>query len=200
MRVVSLSAVLGASALALSAAADAPALRHVTKNELPVALKPAGQLVDAVAWSDAAGHNVAAFWLRRDAKKRSARLQVGLWTGIPGTKGKVLRTVQDAVPSCELDLVAEFVPEALSLTDLDGDGYGELTFAYKTTCTGDVSPQTLKLLLLERRDKYIVRGSTIVDVGGGEKVGGEKQIEPALQQQLPLLAHAEQVWSRIVGP
>lgn len=199
MRAVSSLAALGLLALSAPSSADAPTLRHVTRAELPAAIKPAGTLVDAVAWSDASGHNVAAFWLKLDQKRGTARLQVSMWSGTPGTKGLLMRTVKDAVERCELDLVAEYVDAALGLSDADADGYGELTFAYKTTCTGDVSPVTLKLLMLERRDKYIVRGTTVVDVGNGEKLGGEKQVEPAFKDAPKLLAHAESVWSKVVG-
>lgn len=199
MRAVSLCAALGLLALSAVASAEAPIMRHVTRAELPAAIKPAGALVDAVAWNDASGHNVAAFWLKLDEKKGTARLQVVLWSGTPGTKGVLLRTIKDAVNRCELDLVAEYLPAALGLTDLDADGYGELTFAYKTTCTGDVSPLTLKLLMLERRDKYIVRGTTVVDVGNGEKVGGEKQAEPGLKGVPSFLKHAESVWTKLAS-
>src|SRR5688500_7724371 len=84
MRVFSLAAI-GLLALTASARAEAPTLRHVTRAELPAAIKPAGTLVDAVAWNDASGHNVAAFWLRLDKKKGTARLSVALWSGTPGT-------------------------------------------------------------------------------------------------------------------
>lgn len=199
MRVFSLAAI-GLLALTVRAQAETPTLRHVTKAELPAAIKPAGALVDAVAWNDASGHNVAAFWLRLDEKRGTARLQVALWSGTPGTKGVLVRTIKDAVNRCELDLVAEYLGAALGLTDLDADGYGELSFAYKTTCSGDVSPLTLKLLMLERRDRYILRGTTLVDVGNGEKVGGDKQVEAAWKSAPQFLAHAEKLWARVVKP
>jgi len=199
MRALSLFAALGLLALSAAVSAEAPSLRHVTRAELPAAIKPAGTLVDAVAWNDASGHNVAAFWLKLDKKKATARLQVAMWSGTPGTRGVLMRTIKDGVNRCELDLVAEYLPDALGLTDLDADGYGELTFAYKTTCTGDVSPLTLKVLMLERRDKYIMRGTTVVDVGNGEKLGGDKQPEAAFKSVPPFLAHAEAVWASVVS-
>jgi len=42
-------------------------------------------------------------------------------------------------------------------------------------CTSDVSPLTLKLMMLEDREKYPIRGTTVVDVGGGQRYGGEKR-------------------------
>lgn len=183
-----------------AARAEAPAAHRLTQTELPPELRPAGQLVTALAWSDAAGENVAAFWRALDENKGRARLQVDLWSRKPGKPGALLRSVKDAVLDCEFDLVAEFVEAALGVSDLDGDGLGELTFAYRTTCTSDVSPLSLKLLVLEQRAKFIVRGSTRVDVGGGELVGGEQKPDAALKRAPKLLAHANAVWAKIVGP
>jgi hypothetical protein len=183
-----------------AARAESPSARRLSESELPSELRPAGQLVTALAWTDTAGENVAAFWRRLDENKGRARLQVDLWSRKPGKPGALLRSVKDAVLDCEFDLVAEFVDAALGVSDLDGDGIGELTFAYRTTCTSDVSPLSLKLLVLEQRDKFIVRGSTRVDVGGGQLVGGEKKADPALKRQPKVLAHANAVWAEIVGP
>lgn len=178
--------------------AAAPAFHKVTKQELPAAIKPAGELIDAVAWSDAAGHNVAAFFLKIDEKKNTSKLQVTFWSGTPGTKGIVMRTIKDGVSGCDdADMWTKFVPEALKLTDLDEDGYGELTFAYRMTCTTDVSPWSLKLLMLERRDKYVVRGDTRIDAGDGP-VGGEHKADPELNGVPKFLHHAEQVWAAIM--
>ena len=45
------------------------------------------------------------------------------------------------------------------MSDLDKDGYAEITFGYVMNCTTDMSPGTYKLLLLEDADKYILRGT-----------------------------------------
>jgi hypothetical protein len=156
------------------------------------------ELVSALAFHDASGDNVAAFYRSLDADRNAARLEVALWTSSGARDGRMLRVVRDGVPACELDLFAEFVPEATEVTDLDGDGIGELTFAYRTSCTGDVSPMTLKLLVLEQRDKYILRGTTIVDAGDGERLGGVVRPDAALAKNPRFLAHARAVWERVV--
>jgi hypothetical protein len=187
--------------LTLGAAAahgDAPKTTRIGKEQLPTGLKPLRTLVLALRWSDSAGDNVAAFSRSSDEKKGEARLQVELWTGTAG-QGGVVRTLKDSVSRCEFDVRAEFVEEALSVTDLDADGLAELTFAYRTTCTSDVSPLSLKVFLLEQRAKYGLRGSTIVDVGGGEKVGGEKIGDPGLRNSPQFSRHLEAVWLRVVA-
>ncbi|HEX6241553.1 MAG TPA: hypothetical protein VFZ61_11685 [Polyangiales bacterium] len=182
------------------AAATAPALvlTPITRAELPPQLRPLPELVRAVRWSDGAGDNVAAFSRARDEKRGDARLKIELWSGKAGS-GRVLRTLKDAELGCEFDLYADFVDAALGLTDVDGDGIGELTFAYRTTCTSDVSPFALKLFLLEQGAKYALRGSTQVDTGGGELVGGAKRADPALAKVPAFSLQLDQIWARIVA-
>jgi hypothetical protein len=176
----------------------APKATRISQAELPAGLKPLDTLVHALRWSDRAGDNVAAFSRTLDEKHGNARLQIELWSGKDG-HGGVVRTLKDAELHCEFDLYAEFIEAALGVTDLDGDGLGELTFAYRTTCTSDVSPFTLKLFLLEQREKYAVRGYTVVDAGEGEKLGGDKTLDPALRKQPAFARHLEAVWKRIVA-
>lgn len=182
-----------------SARADAPLARRLSAAELPAGIEARGSLVSALAWRDASGERVAAFWRKHNQRQGSARLQVDLWSAAPGRPSAIVRSVKDAVLDCEFDLTAEFVEQALGVTDLDRDGVAELTFAYRTGCASDVSPVTLKLLLLEGKQKYIVRGSTRVDVGPGERVGGDKKIDPALARVPPFREHALRVWSTIVA-
>jgi hypothetical protein len=106
--------------------------------------------------------------------------------------------VRDQEKNCPWDLAVDFVEPALGLSDLDGDGAGELTFAYQLDCASDVSPATLKLLVLEGPDKYILRGRTRVDVGGGETVGGDAEPDEAMRKS-PFRAHAEKVWAKLLA-
>jgi len=180
--------------------ADGPTAKKLSLSELSAGMhRPPNTLVNAIGWRDVAGEHVAAFWQRIDTRGGNARLQVDLWSGKPGKPKKLIRSIKDGIQRCAFDLVAEYVEAATGLTDLDADGLAELTFAYRTTCTSDVSPLTLKLLVLEQGAKYIVRGSTRVDVGGGERMGGEHQPDAALKKASAFRAHAEEVWAKIVG-
>jgi len=42
--------------------------------------------------------------------------------------------VHDFVADCPLDLGARFIPQALTVTDLDQDGTAEVWLVYRTTC------------------------------------------------------------------
>jgi hypothetical protein len=113
---------------------------------------------------------------------------------------KVLRKVFEASPGCSFDNNTRFLsPDKLEVTDLDKDGVGEVTFAYQVQCTSDVSPASLKLLVLEGADKYIIRGTTKVQVSDKETAGGEQQVDPSLEKGPPaFLAHAKERWERFV--
>lgn len=163
-------------------------------------LKPPGKVVGGLRWSDRNGENLLVFSRAESSRKRgdetewSAQLHARHYAG-----GKLLREVKDLVERCEFDLTLAIVPGSQGATDLDGDGIGEATFAYKLGCRSDVSPLTLKLLVLEGGDKHILRGETRVGVGNGERVGGSYKVDPASFRRAPLLlAHAKKVWQAIV--
>lgn len=179
----------------------APSAHSIGKDELPRRARRSGtRLVRALAWRDAAGDNLATFWRTLSPALGNARLQVDLWSsGEPGGAPHLMRTIKDAVMDCDLDLTAEYDESALGVTDVDADGLYELTFAYRLACRGDVSPATLKVVMLEQRDKYIIRGSDMVDVGYGEQVGGERQLDEALERSPRFRQHAESVWAKIVA-
>ena len=69
----------------------------------------------------------------------------------------------DFVKDCEFDLILSHELDAITLTDIDEDEVGEITFIYRTGCTSDVSPSTQKLIMLENGDKYPLRGQTKSD-------------------------------------
>lgn len=97
----------------------------------------------------------------------------------------------DFVKDCEFDLILSHELDAITLTDIDEDEVGEITFIYRTGCTSDVSPSTQKLIMLENGDKYPLRGQTkVMEVGGDFTPGEEFSTAPEGFQ-----AHAEQLWS-----
>jgi len=116
-------------------------------------------------------------------------------SGGPPRVGRVWET-KDWIKDCPLDLVVEYVPGSLEITDLDNDGTAESFFAYRMTCAGDVGPLTLKLLVHEGETKYAVRGTTRVTVGTDEagkpiSMGGDMALDDAFKTApKALAAHA----------
>jgi hypothetical protein len=110
-----------------------------------------------------------------------------------GDTWKKIEDIREVVAPCALDLTADFVDGAIGVTDLDDDGEAELTFAYRFGCGGDVSPNTMKLIMLEGPQKYALRGESRVDPGNGVRVGGT--FKPDFGKAPPaFLAHAKKVW------
>jgi hypothetical protein len=65
---------------------------------------------------------------------------------------------------------------SLTVTDLDGDGIAEVTFAYATGCRLGVDPDDKTLVFYEGANLYKIKGTTSV-IKGKEKLGGAKQVE-----------------------
>jgi hypothetical protein len=160
----------------------------------------AAKIVKTVTWTDKNGENTAVLTRREQPDATHLRVE---HTAVAGAKRRTLRQVNDKVefPSDEdgCDLTAEFVASATGLSDLDGDGIKELSFAYRLACRTDMSPSELKLLVLENGDKYILRGTSRMDVGPPEGiVGGAFKADPARASWPPgFYAHAEKLWRTI---
>lgn len=152
-----------------------------------------------LTWEDANGTNAAVF--SYDPSGTNA-LFVDQEAHRPGAAARRLRHVQDALGPCEGDVVVTFVkvPDPLVLTDLDHDGRAELTFGYRLACRTDVSPSTLKVLLLEDGAKFILRGESKVEAGCDEVLGGSFDPDPSLDKApKEFRAHLERVWAAVVG-
>lgn len=122
-------------------------------------LKPAGA-VAGLGFRDANGSNIVV--LRKSTAVAGGISLMADQIAQRGTgRRRVLREVRDGMPACPVDLTAEFVHGSLGVRDDDGDGIGEVHFAYRLACRGDVSPAEQKLLVLEDGKKYILRGETI---------------------------------------
>lgn len=117
-------------------------------------------VVTALTWTDQLGANTVVL---RDIGEEQADVDLFLYVDHVvqvGEEVTVLRRVTDDVTDCQVDETLGFVDQALQIRDDDGDGIGEVVFAYRLNCAGDPSASTLKVLLLENGTKYILRGSS----------------------------------------
>lgn len=169
----------------------------VKATDLPAGVTVRGMFQSGVTFKDKNGTNYVLFGGSSDTKKNSAMLFVEDWV-VPAKGGKPrnLLPVRDLVAPCEMGgVTAKFHDAASAITDLDGDGIAEVTFAYELACRSDVSPATYKLLVLENGKKYILRGQTTVDAGDG-LMGGKFTAEPAeAKWPAAFLKHAKEVWT-----
>lgn len=167
-------------------------------EKVPEKCEHQGFLVDAYTWKDMNGTN---YFLRTiseayqgEGEKQYMMSQfLYAYHYYEDAEGNFVqsREIKDYVMDCEFDLNMSHELDAISLTDLDEDNYGEITFIYRLTCTSDVSPSSQKLMMLENGDKYALRGNTqVMGMGGEYEVGDEFNKAPE-----GFLKHAEKLWS-----
>lgn len=166
---------------------------------VPKGLEVKGKATSIVAFEDKAGRNVFVL-SRRDTDGDEGRS--GYLYAVHAVKAKKgwreLRRVKDWVPNCQFDLILDVKTKAFSVTDLDGDGHAEITFAYEADCTSDVSPNGLKVILLEAGAKHAVRGNTRVRVSEKDYMGGDARYDKSFDEAPKALrAHAEKVWAAL---
>lgn len=150
-----------------------------------------GEIVHKNAWLDKNGRNTVLF------SKNAEELFVFHYV-LDGDTPVLLRKVQDFQYSCEFDLYLDFIASSIVVSDLDNDDLGEVTFAYKKSCTSDLSPKELKLLLLEDGHKYIIRGTTVLVIDG-ERLGGKKIVDVSFDNAPDVfLSHTNGLWDKIV--
>lgn len=184
-------------------------LERLNPSDVPRDLAHEGDLVGAFRWTDRNGTNTLLFSAAEPSRPRkpgvapedqehARTLHVDHYAG--GAAPKRLRHVQDFVEDCEFDVTGTFVqvPDELVLTDLDADGVNEVSFGYRLACRSDVSPSTLKVLLLEDGDKYILRGQSRVKIGPEDVIGGDFAPGKAFPGAPDgFRSHAEKVWSAV---
>ncbi|KIO76776.1 hypothetical protein TH53_13240 [Pedobacter lusitanus] len=129
--------------------------------DLPAAITYQGKPVKIVGWKDKSGDNILLLtetgeFPSKDVQEypdnRDAELHVYHYTK-SGNSWQEIVSVNDQISSCPVDIVTSFIPGAFFITDLDGNGIAECTFAYRLTCTGGVDNKVMKLIMLENKKK-----------------------------------------------
>ncbi len=165
------------------------ALTHLTKSELPKGITFKGNLKEAVRWTDKSGVNLVITCETEEAVSKTApsedyREKYLFAHHYLLFEDSIKQTwkVTDYIKECPLDIAADFVKNTFQVTDLDKDGVGEVWMMYLLTCTGDVSPAEMKIILYEGTQKHAMRGENKVDIGNGEFVGGDYKFDKAFNQ------------------
>ena len=110
------------------------------------------------------------------------------------------RVFKQQVKDCEFDVTLEHQKGDWMITDLDADGFAEVTFAYHTGCRSDVSPVVHKVLMTSLGKKYALRGDTAVAADGKNyDAGGKFKVDDSFKSAPKgFQAHAEKVWGLTV--
>ena len=94
-------------------------------------------------------------------------------------KYKLNWKIQDFITNCGFDLIMGFLKNTFKITDLNRNGIAEIWTMYSMTCTSDVSPSNLKIIMYEGKQKFALRGNSLVDLGT-EKYGGDYKLDENL--------------------
>ena len=169
---------------------------------VPTALKRSGRVVQALRYTDRTGTYTVLATQSGPAPDPAAQSSDGqradLYAYQYAASGPAPTwQLHDFVADCPLDLEAHFLPKGLAVTDLDQDGMAEVWLVYRTTCRGDVSPSTQKIIMHEGPQKYAVRGTSRIAIGNGQYDGGTYTLDAAWQAApVSFRQHAARLWQQ----
>jgi hypothetical protein len=181
-------------------------VRPLAPTAIPATLRHVGKVVQALRYTDRTGTYcvLATETGPAPAANPDDGQRADLYAyhyQMPTTGAPTLSwQVHDFVPDCPLDLEAQFLPGSLSATDLDQNGTAEVWVVYRTTCRGDVSPSTQKIIMREGAKKYAVRGNSRIQVGAKQFDGGDYKLDAAWQTApAAFRQHAVKLWQRYMS-
>ncbi|USL95365.1 hypothetical protein D1J36_008785 [Riemerella anatipestifer] len=97
-------------------------------------------------------------------------------------KYKLNWKVQDFILNCEFDLSMNFVKDTFKITDLNHNGIAEIWTMYSMLCTSDISPDVMKIIMYEGKQKYALRGHATLMAGEDKLEEGEYQFDENLSK------------------
>ncbi|MDR0799056.1 MAG: hypothetical protein LBN18_04800 [Dysgonamonadaceae bacterium] len=183
-------------------------LRIVSLNDkkLPKGIKYEGDIQQVIHYTDAMGDNYV-FTTKTDVYTKKKKDEYGEVYELKNVdlyayhyvvnedeSVKLIWKVTDYVHDCDFDIMAEFVNNTFNVTDLDENGTAEIWVMYVTTCTSDMSPNTMKVIMYEGEQKYAMRGTDKIEFGD-EKYGGEYEFDSAFKNaDQAFKDYAKQLW------
>lgn len=157
-------------------------------KEIPKDLKYDGKVIASAKWTDKNGDNVIII-TETDIKSKEDKKnpdadpeQSKQLYGYHYAGNKLLWKIQDFVDKCTASLDLSYIPNSLSITDIDNNGIAESTFLYMLGCRGDVSPVGLKLMMHESESKYALRGETFIKYENIADGGEIKEVDSSFNK------------------
>lgn len=171
-------------------------------KDIPEGAGYKGRVVASAEWEDVNGRNVVLVSetdLTPGKDDGQNKELFGYHYIILGSAVKVWQ-INDFIKDCPVDVTLEYIPNSLSITDLNENGIAESTFLYKLSCKGDVSPDDLKLMMHEGDIKYAIRGETLTRYSADGKTyeEGGKSTPDAAFKNAPagFLDYAKEQWEK----
>lgn len=148
-------------------------VKELTVSEVPNTIKILKDFVSAKEWKDVEGNNVLVIY-RSNIKKSDESIDSENEKDVDffvvkytkkDNKYEKIWSIHDYIKNCSFDIYIGLANEnSVYITDLDNDGYTEVSVAYYLTCRSDISPSSYKFIIREGDEKYALRGTTILNV------------------------------------
>lgn len=159
---------------------------------------PRGEVLGGFSFVDSAGENFVIF--TRDTKERDdhiyeATLHIHHVAKL-NDEVRTVRTYIERVADCEFDVILNPFFGDWSVTDVNQDGVGEASFAYRVGCVSDISPVGHKAFVTQGGEKYVLRGVSRLEFPGMEPEGGTYTADTMPDV---FLMKAKEVWELTVA-
>ena len=189
----------------------AGATAAASETPLPSLPADAGHTQRVISYDDASGKNIVVL-TESDVSTRTApgspdvrlaskRLHAYGYLSTPHGFDRQW-SVTDHVKDCPeyTSIGVRHQADRLTVTDLDGDGMAEVWMSYELWCKGDVSPNTLKVIMVENGRKHAIRGETLVELPGTAPVGGLGVMDGHFRKAHPAMrSFAREYWKGASG-
>lgn len=177
-------------------------LTYIDKTQIPKEIKYLGKIKTAVKWTDDLGDNLVITAETGDVESKSAPSEGYRDAALYAYHFLVFNDsvrqtwkVTDFIKECPLDIEANFIKNTFQITDLNGDGIAEIWLMYIVTCTSDVSPVDMKVIMYQGTQKHAMRGQNKVEVSPGKFYGGEYKFDKAFNEApKEFRSFAEKLW------
>jgi len=177
------------------------------KKDVPADMKYKGRISGGAKWKDDNGENTLIITeteiqngKSKDGEEVTAKEIFAYNFVVKDGATTLLWQINDFVKDCEFDLFLNYNLNSLTITDLNKNGIGESTFLYRMSCRSDVSPDELKLMMHEGKDKYALRGENRIKfTTDGQTVtqGGDYKVDAAFDKApAGFLDYAKTQWDK----
>ncbi|AMR34001.1 hypothetical protein A0256_22400 [Mucilaginibacter sp. PAMC 26640] len=179
--------------------------QKVAGASLPKNIRFLGKPVQAIKYQDNAGNYLALTTQTGEQPQngdddfKQAHLYGYVYQLKDGVAPLLLWQLHDMITDCNLDMVANFIPGSLTITDLDKDGKAEVWVAYRLSCRGDISPSEMKIIMHEGITKYAKRGIGTIKVGKAiQHDGGVITSDDFKKSPTSFKVYAGKLWDKYV--
>ncbi len=107
-------------------------------------------------WTDKLGENI--FKIRKyvNYEANEGENIFKLSFSLENSSGIVM--IKDSILDCPVETDLNFLSKSFNLSDIDNNGFKEMSFMYNKYCRGDISGDDLFLFCIENNNKWFVKG------------------------------------------